>query len=358
MTGREPRIDIIRGCAIVVILINHLTQVVEEAGLRDGMIPTPTRYGYSTAAELFVIMSGYMVGLVYLSRPTPALAILRRARTLWLYDLALLAIVVPISLAMTPRELAFWQLDRLFADPVAGVARFAALLWAPRLLDILQLYIQLMLLAPVAIWVQQRAPRVVIPLSIAIYGVAQAMIFARLAADPEAKLGITITLMCWQMMFFVPMALGVARVHERLFAWLDGSWGVFAVLLALFVAAGVARELQREGALAEVFWMTGPYGLGPTRVVHSLLVLLLYASALTLGFAWLRAWPLRIVGAIGRHSLDCFAGGVVATYALGTVWARAAGGYAGYYALALLGVMLTAALAWALEARRLGGRTG
>jgi len=41
------------------------------------MIPTPTRFGYSTAAGLFVMMSGDMVGLVYPGRPV--LTVLRRA---------------------------------------------------------------------------------------------------------------------------------------------------------------------------------------------------------------------------------------------------------------------------------------
>lgn len=353
MTGREPRIDIIRGCAIIVILVNHLTQVVEFGGLTAWMIPTPTRYGYSTAAELFVIMSGYMVGLVYLARPAPSRAILRRAGTLWLYDLALLAIVLPLSLAMPAGEEAFWRLDAFMSDPAAALWRFATLRDAPRLLDILQLYIWLMLLAPPAIWVQRRFPAAVIPLSVAIYLGAQVMTFAQLRTDPTAHLSLAITLMCWQMMFFVPMALGAGRAHLRLFAWLKGRWWVLAVLLALFIGAGVLRELQREGVLAEVTWMTGPYGLGPMRVLHSMLVLLLYASALTLGFARLRAWPLRLIAAIGRHSLDCFAAGVVVTYVLGTLWSRVEGGYAGYYGFAMLGVALTTLLAVGLERRRL-----
>lgn len=345
--AREPRIDIVRGFAILTILINHLTQVVEDAGLSGWMIATPTRYGYSTAAELFVAMSGYMVGLVYLARPAPIRAILRRAATLWLYDAILLAFVLPLIWVMTPRELAFWRLDVFVARPVRETAGFLLLGYAPRLLDILQLYVKLMLVAPVAIWLHRAAPRAVIPLSVGMFLVAQALTVAELAGDPGAGRGMWLDLASWQMMFFVPMALGARRIHEALFAWLDGN----RVALALLAAGYLVGAAAKVAAVPEPLWFTGPYGLTILRVAHSLLVLLLYASALTMARRWLDRQPLRAIGAVGRHSLDCFAGGVLVTYALGTIWERI-GGHAAYYVCAAIGIALTLGLAALLERRR------
>lgn len=348
--AREPRIDIVRGFAILTILINHLTQVVEDDGLSGWMIATPTRYGYSTAAELFVAMSGYMVGLVYLSRPAPIRAILKRAGTLWVYNAVLLVLVVPLIAIMTPRELAFWRLADFLTKPFREVTGFLLLGDAPRLLDILQLYIKLMLVAPVAIWIHRVAPKWLIPLSLLVFVVAQALIIARISGKPDAGRGPWLDLLSWQMMFFVPMALGARRVHVRLFAWLEGNWAALAVLVALYAAGAVAKVM----AVPEPLWFTGPYGLTLLRVAHSLLVLLLYASALTLALRWLEREPFRAIGAVGRHSLDCFAAGVLFTYALGTLWEWVGGGHLAYYLCAATGIGLTVALAEFREWRRLG----
>jgi hypothetical protein len=150
----------------------------------------------------------------------------------------------------------------------------------------------------------------------------------------------------------VPMGLGAMRVHKRLFDWLEGNGRALVVLVGLFLIGAIVKKLQVEGVLAEPAWMTGRIGLGPTRVGHSLLVLLLYASALTMGRRFLDRQPLRAIGAVGRHSLDCFALGVVATYALGVLWGRSGGGYPAYYLLVAIGVGLTVVAAHRLDARK------
>ena len=341
--ARETRIDIVRGIAILVILINHLSQVAELGGIRAGLIPTPTRLGWSTAAELFVMLSGYMVGLVYLRRPRPALAVWRRAGRLWLYDLALLALVWPLVAVMPAAELDFWRLGPFVADPLAAPLRFAALLSAPRLLDILQLYIVLMLAAPIAIAVQRRSNALLIGLSVAIWAGAQLWTLQLVGAG-GVKDGLPDRL-AWQMLFFVPMALGAMRVHVPLLAVLDRHRGAAAPLLALFVAAALAKG-------SEPAILDARHGLTVLRVGHAVLVLLLYLSLLTLAGRWTRAQPLAAVAMVGRHSLDCFAGGVLLTYGLGTLWLRLEGGYAGYLLAVAIGIAATVALAAWRDRRR------
>lgn len=350
---RETRIDVIRGVAILVILINHLTQVAEFGGLRGWMIATPSRYGWSSAAELFVIMSGYMVGLVYLPRPRPAARIWRRAATLWLYDAVLLAILLPLALATTPPEQAFWRFDRFVDAPAAATWRFVTLQEAPRLLDVLQMYIALMLFAPVAMAVQRRSPRALIALSAGLYLLAQALTIRHLAAHPDAAAEGVLNLMSWQLLFFVPMALGAAGAHKPLFAWLERRPGVLVALVALFAAAAVIRQWQTDGTIPQPEWLTGRHGLHVLRLSHAILVLLLYASALSVASPRvLRSAPVRAVGTVGRHSLDCFVGGVVLTYLLGAALLRLPGGHATYYLFTALGVAFTVLLARYRDARR------
>ncbi len=332
----------LRGCALVTILINHLSQVAEAGGLTTSLVPTPTRYGYSTAAELFVILSGYMVGLVYLSRPRPVRAVWRRAGSLWLYNLILLAIVMPLATLMTPSELHFWRLDAFLAAPFPSLFRFATLQQAPRLLDILLLYVTLMLVAPVAITIHHRSPRLLVGLSIALYGLAQVLTIHHVSGSPTANDDGALKLMSWQLLFFVPMALGAWRTHIALFRWLEGNWPALLLLLALFgmgVFAKVTGVPQPE-------WLSGRYGLHILRLGHAVLVLLLYASLLTMAGSWLRAAPFRALAAMGRHSLNCFAAGVVLTYALGLAWDRVGSGHAAYYGVVALAILLTGLVAW------------
>ncbi len=347
MVAREPRIDVIRGFAILTIVLNHLTQVVEDGGLSGWFIPTPTRLGYSTAAELFVIMSGYMVGLVYLSRPSPSLAVWRRAWTLYLYDIALFAIVVPLVLLMTTAERKFWGFTGFFSDPLAAATKFLTLQKAPRLLDILHLYIQLMLVAPVAIAIQRRSTGLLIALSVLIYTVSQILIIRHIAAMPEGNDDGVLKLMSWQLLFFVPMALGVRRIHKPLFAWLDRNWIALGVLLALFGLGALGYLTEgMEGGFVRPAWFAGRYGLHLLRLSHAILTLLLYASILACAARWLNTAPIRAIGTIGRHSLDCFAAGVVATYALGLAWDRIGGGYTAYYAAGVVAVIFTTLVAY------------
>lgn len=334
--ARETRIDIVRGTAILVILVNHLGQVAELGGLGAGLIPTPTRFGWSTAAELFVMLSGFMVGLVYLGRPAPSRAIWARAGRLWLYDLALLALVLPLITVMPGEELAFWRLDPFAADPVAATLRFAALLSAPRLLDILQLYIVLMLAAPIAIVVQRRSNGLLILLSVALYVAAQLWTIQLVAAG-GSKDGLPDRL-AWQMLFFVPMALGAMRAHAPLLAWIERHRWIAAPLLVLFVAASFAKG--HEPAIFDP-----RHGLTLLRVGHGVLVLMLYLALLTLAVRWTKRQPLSAIARVGRRSLDCFAGGVLLTYGLGTLWLRSGSGHAGYLLSVAIGLAATLALA-------------
>jgi hypothetical protein len=339
--AREARIDVLRGCALVTILINHLSQVAEAGGLTTGLIPTPTRYGYSTAAELFVILSGYMVGLAYLSRPHPMRAVLRRAATLWVYNLVLLAIIVPLALLMTPAERGFWRFDDFFAAPILSVVRFATLHQAPRLLDILLLYVTLMLVAPAAIAIHRRSPHLLIGASVGLYLLAQLLTIRHVSGSPTASDDGWLKFMSWQLLFFVPMALGAWRIHVGMFRCLDRNWTALLVLGALFTLGVLGKIWQ----VPLPQWLSGRYGLHVLRLAHAVLVLLLYASVLTIAGPLLRTAPFRALAAIGRHSLDCFAAGLIATYALGLLWDRVGGCRLAYYLMVGAAILLTLAVA-------------
>src|SRR6187549_3406077 len=60
-TGRDMRLDMFRGIALVMIFINHVPGTVYE-------LFTSRNFGFSDAAEAFVFMSGMAAGLAYSNR--------------------------------------------------------------------------------------------------------------------------------------------------------------------------------------------------------------------------------------------------------------------------------------------------
>lgn len=289
-----------------------------------------------------------MVGLVYLSRPHPVRAVLRRAAALWLYNFALLAAVLPLAFVMSASELDFWRFNDLVNEPVNAIVRMGALQEAPRLLDILLLYVTLMLIAPLAIIIHVRSPRLLIAVSLAVYVAAQIVIIKRVSGSPTATDDGMLKLLSWQLLFFVPMAFGARRLHLPLFRWLEQHRTPMVVFASLFL---VGASLKTWG-VPPPEWLTPRYGLHLLRLGHAVLVLLLYAALLTAARSLLHTSPARMLASIGRHSLDCFAAGVLATYALALAWDRVGGGHPAYYLSVLAAVVLTALVAWWRESAR------
>jgi len=82
--SRDARLDLLRGLAIVFVVINH----IDQPSLWH--LLTVERVGLVTGAEIFVLLSGVVLGIVHRRRTaragwTPSLrALLRRSLTLYL----------------------------------------------------------------------------------------------------------------------------------------------------------------------------------------------------------------------------------------------------------------------------------
>lgn len=344
---RDARIDIVRGVAILTIVINHVTQSMQFYGLEGAPVPTPTAYGYSSAAELFVILSGYMVGLVYLSKPDPERRLLQRAGTLYLYNWLLLLCVLPFIVPMQPIEATYWRAESLLANPMSALLGFAMLVDAPRLLDILHLYIILLLAAPVAVFLYKRSATLMLGVAVAIYFLAHVNKSAQLWDGAAVW---HFNPLAWQLIFFMPLVLGAQRAHVRLFSFFERPSGwKWTAALGVLVGLAAAAKVVAAHRYIPFFWlMTDRDSLGPVRIVHAALLLAFYAGLLVMAQPVIRTAPFRFLAVIGRHSLNCFAFGVFATYALTIGWARLSLGYGSYIlAVALAaGMTFVAALMW------------
>lgn len=176
---RAPnQIDFWRGCALVMIFVNHVPGMIySRLTLHD--------YAISDAAELFVFLAG--CSLVYVSGPPnkrkPASAfvsrMLRRSFDLWRAQLIILWLAVMMigAFAMTFQapELFYWHnAGPAFYD--TGRALLGSLMMTYQIgyFNILPLYVALLVIASVPLLIAQRSRPAALALSLSLYLIALA----------------------------------------------------------------------------------------------------------------------------------------------------------------------------------------
>ncbi|MBQ1202651.1 MAG: OpgC domain-containing protein, partial [Loktanella sp.] len=180
-SGRDPRLDVFRGLALVMIFINHAPRNYLENF-------TNRNFGFSDAAEGFVFMSGIAAGIAYsgyFRRNDPMQGVTRVLQRVWtLYQVHIVITVLAIAVAAAAahwfgapdmmRRHGIWTLVR---DPLGFLIGVPLLGHQIGYVNILPLYLVLLLLVPPVIWCALRWPLVVLGLSIAtwffagVYGV-------------------------------------------------------------------------------------------------------------------------------------------------------------------------------------------
>lgn len=317
---RDTRLDIIRGVAMIIIAVNHVTAMVASAGYDGPRIPSLSDFGQSSAAELFVGLSGYMVGMVYLSRERLAENIFGRMRQLYVFNLIAFcccAVVIAFADARLPDSSDFYPSGS--TDVWRRLTTFLVLLEPPFLLNVLPLYIFLMAGVPAASALLKKS-RVFFALALVLgYVAAQLLQKTHPGSTISAVLGWGMDPLAWQLLFYGMMALGTGRFHIRLFNWLSESrWRPIGFVIA-FVLAAVLDRWWGTG-LIPLPRMDGKANLAPMRLLHAVLTLLTVSSVIVLAKPLYRSRPLLLVAAVGRETLMCYACSIPLTYIAVAVW--------------------------------------
>lgn len=148
---RDHRLDFIRGLALLMIFIDHVS------GNRFAAL-TLQSMGFSDAAEVFVLIAGMAAVLAYRKAfaegwRTGTAAVLSRMKTLYIAHLAMATgMIILAGLAVLLGTgfdiMGKLGLAPLLADPVQALLRLPALAYLPHYLDILPLYIALFATLP------------------------------------------------------------------------------------------------------------------------------------------------------------------------------------------------------------------
>jgi hypothetical protein len=250
-------VDLLRGMAIVFVVVNHLgmTSLFQ--------LLTQEAVGFVSGAELFVLFSGVVVGMVYEPRVKGDFGTVvdltsRRAGKLYVTALAVLIGVFLISLlpifqsdtlttyvdqgtggaghngAGRSYDL-YAGMESLFQFPVPPQVLPAILLlqFGPWQFNVMGLYVVLLLVSPLILAALNRGKAAwVVAATLAVYAVGAVTRFRILPSQFEDSF----PLLVWQVLFVIGLVAGFHRY--RIVSWLtDHTWAVAVCTAAAFAFA-------------------------------------------------------------------------------------------------------------------------
>lgn len=360
--GRDSALDILRGLAIVSMVIAHMSM--------GSLIYTITHVPrWIDAAFVFVAMSGLVLGMVQRrSRDrddSPAyIRLIRRGGFLYAVQLAILVFALGVRTVSerpaalpAPTERGGWW-------PALGQA-MTLQLPAPNL-TILPMYVVLLAVAApaAAFLLHRRRPLVLVASALAVYAIAFAFpgntVMPVLAADPAPQFNWA----AWQLPFVLGFLVGwywyerglrAVLLSRPVLATAAGVWlGCFAAAQA-FTRFGVADGAVAGEVAARLF---AKFDLGPGTVVFGGATLVaLYALVVACGrVVWLRHLlePVRV---LGLHSLDAFIILCVALVALPALLVYDEAGIGGMLAAAVVLIVAWSFARTRGQVRRRGRRS-
>lgn len=308
---REARVDVLRGIALLCIFVDHIpSDALNAFTLRN--------FGFSDAAELFVLLAGFASMCAYgrsFARDgarTGLRRIAMRCLRLYAFQVALLLTMLAIVWMWTSYYgLVPHAMAPMFQGGVKGLERGLTMASQPSNLNILPLYIILLALFPLFYAGMRRAPMLTIGLSAALW--------LAINLDPRLNLinqfdqqGWFFNPFAWQFLFL--LGAGLAVVMNARGGTLP-RWNWLLALCWVYVILAFFEVFPwRDWGLPDLapVQMAPPdkTSLSPLRLLH--VAALVY---IVLSWSGMRAalrWPLvGWIEACGRHSLEVFSAGTL-----------------------------------------------
>lgn len=355
---RLPVIDALRGLMIVFMIVSHSETVFSG---RVGLY----MIALSTEAEVFVFLSGLVVGFLYLSRGTSIggdfKVVMRRLSRIYLYHILLLAGVGACFVLLAVIGLkgvgmvGKFGFGALLSSPEVFSFTGLALLHQPKYMDILPIFLFTTLITPVALrLIEGGRGKVLLGVSALLWGVTQFL--PSFAEGVRSVTGLSFLrlgfadIMAWQFLYIIAVYAGCR--YEALGKILLSRRGVIfclavcALCLALrwmeiFYKLGVMPGLMPDLESYPLYlWLTNKTNLGLLRLVNFLaLGIVFWKSCHVFG----RYFPsIPFLSTIGLYGLQSYAYHIFAVYAF--FFVRGALGFEDIPSMALRVAIETGAL--------------
>ncbi|AZN99309.1 hypothetical protein EJ066_20485 [Mesorhizobium sp. M9A.F.Ca.ET.002.03.1.2] len=349
---RDTRIDVFRALALLIIFVDHVPGTVFET-------LTYKNFGFSDAAEAFVLISGMSVALAYGSKFQPgnrllaALKLWRRTGVLYIAHIVTTMVVVAIFCAAAvfakrPEILTMINIGPLISNAPQALIGIVTLGHQLGYNNILPVYSVLLLMAPAFLLLVSYRPLAALALSGVLWLVAGIYQIAP-PNYPESGFWF-LNPLSWQFLFTIGMA-GMLHVRRGgtipVNRWLVGA-------AAIYVAG--ALVWVHSPLWGRVSWLDLPVvltGFDKTflslpRLLHILAVSYLVVAIPSVSnlFRTSRDHPLAI---LGKRSLPVFIAGTLIAMAAQVMKLINPGGFAYDSLLISAGIAMQFALAYYLE---------
>ena len=317
---RQPEIDALRGLMLVLMCVTHLPTRFAE------WLSQP--FGFVSAAEGFVFLSAYLVGLVYTGRAQRSgqaemrKALWRRAGVVYRSHVAMLAFLFTIVayIGIRSERLAITNLISFYLqEPSAALWTSIALIYTPPLLDILPMYVLFMAVSPLVLPIAMRpgGKALLIAVSASLWLAAQFglndLAYAWFAKSIHHRVPLdqngAFDLVAWQVIWVLGLCLGTRRAmaasRSEPVALQFGA-RTAAVALSITVGCMLWRHFIGQApfpVLPQLDVLFDKWHLGPLRMLN------FFVLAISLMHLAPRLAPLaRFPGLqlLGRQSLPAF----------------------------------------------------
>lgn len=319
--GRDLRIDLARGLALIFIFLNHIPDNIASW-------VSNRNWGFSDATEIFVFVSGYSAMLAYGSQmqrsgfARATASVLRRVWQIYLAHLVLfMFFVAQIAYVSAnfdnPMFAEEMNVGPLFERPDVILFQAVLLRFRPVNMDVLPLYIVLLAVFPLILWAMLRAPLAALLGSILLY-VAARRFGWNLTAYPEG--GWFFNPFAWQILFVLGAFCAATRAQGFWRRLQPATFGSLAALYLIFAFAIVLTWHHPPLTAWVPAWLNAwLYPIDKTnldllRMLHFLAVTYLAVLAVTPEAKWLQNRAFLPLLLCGRQSLHVFCVGVFLSF--------------------------------------------
>lgn len=351
--GRDTRIDVLRALALLMIYVDHVPGTVFEC-------LTYRNFGFSDAAEAFVLISGMAVGLAYGGKFLPggrlmaALKMWRRAGVLYCAHIVTTVIAIAIFcvaavFARHPGILAQNNIRTLMTRPAEAMIGIAMLGHQIGYNNILSLYAALLVMTPLLFMVATLCrPWVVLALSGTVWLLAG---LYQISPPNYPDAGVWfLNPLSWQFLFTIGL---VSVLHVRrggsipVNHWLVGAASFYVVGALAWIHSPLWGQVSWFGLPAVIGGFDKTY-LSASRLLHILAVAYLIVAIPALSRAFRRS-PDHPLAILGKRSLPVFITGTITAMAAQVVKLLNPGGIIDDALLIATGIAIQFALAYYLE---------
>ncbi len=322
--SRDPRLDFFRGLALLCIFVDH----IPGDRLADY---TVRNLGFSDASEIFVFISAYTAGLVYMPRVgrdgfwAVSRRIWRRVMQIYGAHLLLLGTVCLLAAWLTKtlgdeQFINGLNIRPLLEHPRETFLPALMLTFQPTFMNILPLYVVLMASLPLMLWMIRRSQVLALLLSLLVY------VFARqFPTVMDNPLGTTwqFNPLAWQLLFIVGASLGASAHSGALRVPRSRTLFAVAAVFAVWSFSVLSKSWVYDDAALEIpqalhamfFPIMDRANLSLWRLSHLLALAYVVTWFLPADSRFFHLRVSRLLILCGQHSLTLFCVGVLLSIA-------------------------------------------